>query len=392
VESFEAVATVGGAPPQQAPLQINHQPLEGISLITKVAIIQGETGTYPGSPPPFPQRFRPQDVNPQDAPDEIRVFVRYRFISPDEPNPNSVPFKTTDPVDGPDPTPFSIQIPPNEVIFGVFEYQIVVHRLPSGPPIYYPDPNEDGIEYFRVNSVASAPQVIGFEGGRVTLPDGNPNDGETSVDFPRGVFYQETSVVLTQVPTNSGNFPPMSGMPDPVAAYQMDTGQYFEGGVKVTALFQDFDYANNGDDGIINGTNYPESSVSLVWWDGYMWNNVGGFKNFQDNTVTARLPRFEYMAIVPMGAPAGNDTAPTKKIFTPNGDGDNDTLDFNIGGSGETITIEIFDMTGHRVRTLVGALQWDGRDSSGQIVESGVYIYQYKIGGTRVSGVTAVAK
>ena len=54
--------------------------------------------------------------------------------------------------------------------------------------------------------------------------------------------------------------------------------------------------------------------------------------------------------------------------------------------------VEIFDITGHRIRTMVDPFEWNGRDDSGKVVESGVYIYQYKVDGERVSGLIGVAK
>jgi flagellar hook assembly protein FlgD len=59
-----------------------------------------------------------------------------------------------------------------------------------------------------------------------------------------------------------------------------------------------------------------------------------------------------------------------------------------------SVRVEIFDVNGRRVRSLtgVGTVPWDGTDDSGDIVESGVYIYQYTDSGKRISGVVAVAK
>ncbi len=51
----------------------------------------------------------------------------------------------------------------------------------------------------------------------------------------------------------------------------------------------------------------------------------------------------------------------------------------------ETVTLRVFDMLGHEVRTLLdgegrtsghNAVSWDGRDASGNVVSSGLYYYQ----------------
>ena len=63
--------------------------------------------------------------------------------------------------------------------------------------------------------------------------------------------------------------------------------------------------------------------------------------------------------------------------------------------------VHLFDVKGRRVRHITAPTAaceipntfcWDGKDDSGKIVESGVYIYQYTSQGERVSGVIAVAK
>ena len=83
-----------------------------------------------------------------------------------------------------------------------------------------------------------------------------------------------------------------------------------------------------------------------------------------------------------------------EKVITPNGDGINDELNFSFGDLTQSVDVDIFDVNGHRVRSLASPnnLKWDGRDDSGKVVESGVYIYQYTVDGKRVSGLVAVAK
>ena len=57
----------------------------------------------------------------------------------------------------------------------------------------------------------------------------------------------------------------------------------------------------------------------------------------------------------------------------------------------DTIEVKIYDINGSLVKTLTGnagalvysTVAWDGKDESGALKESGVYIYQVKLGGTR---------
>jgi flagellar hook assembly protein FlgD len=64
----------------------------------------------------------------------------------------------------------------------------------------------------------------------------------------------------------------------------------------------------------------------------------------------------------------------------------------NFGGTASGAKIEIYDVTGRRVRTVVDQNVWDGRDDGGEVVESGVYVYQAEIEGQKISGVITVAK
>jgi len=60
------------------------------------------------------------------------------------------------------------------------------------------------------------------------------------------------------------------------------------------------------------------------------------------------------------------------------------TIGFDIANQG-IVSLRVFDMLGHEVRTLVGdevrgaghhVIDWDGRDASGNVVSSGLYYYQ----------------
>ena len=133
----------------------------------------------------------------------------------------------------------------------------------------------------------------------------------------------------------------------------------------------------------LNGANWQ--LLSLPTWDATM------------HTVSATATGAQFVdgvstfALFPVGAVGAADLRPHQRIITPNGDGINDTATFSGLGSGDTV--HIFDVRGRRIRTLQGPTAvWDGRDDEGHIVESGVYIYQYTVQGSRVSGVIAVAK
>ena len=72
--------------------------------------------------------------------------------------------------------------------------------------------------------------------------------------------------------------------------------------------------------------------------------------------------------------------------FTPNGDGYNDQVFFDLGYAirpGDDIKIEIFDERGRLVRTIRNKdypLIWDGNDNHDQRLEGGLYFYQVTFG------------
>ena len=55
----------------------------------------------------------------------------------------------------------------------------------------------------------------------------------------------------------------------------------------------------------------------------------------------------------------------------------------------ELVTLKVYDLLGQEVRTLVNERQnagensvfWDGQNQLGNVVGSGIYIYQFKSGG-----------
>ena len=97
----------------------------------------------------------------------------------------------------------------------------------------------------------------------------------------------------------------------------------------------------------------------------------------------------------------------SNRIITPNSDGKNDTAEFLFSNDGhENVTGTIFNVRGAQVSGMTAncvdngvspgvfpwtCLQWDGR-SGGNIVPSGVYIYQISAQGWSYSGTVVVIK
>ena len=86
------------------------------------------------------------------------------------------------------------------------------------------------------------------------------------------------------------------------------------------------------------------------------------------------------------------------RIFSPNGDGINDVVYFDVANvSLDSLEGWIYDREGQPVADIrfdPGFLQgvWDGRDRDGRIARAGIYIYEIRGGGKSVTGTVVVAK
>ncbi len=393
--ALSVTATVGGTAALSA-LQIRHTALAGVSNVSKMAIIQGEVGTsFNGVQTDFPSRITPE-AKAKSA-QTVKVYLRFRTISSS--GLETTPVTELGPIEGPDPLSFAFQIPPSTIQAGHLQYQIIAQRSSDNATTYFPktaaaDPTGPDA-FVDVGVQASALFVFDVNGGRLIIPEGNPNVGHSSIDVPAGLFTSPTTLSLIEIPVDVPTAPSLAAQPQPtVALYRFDSDRLFNGAVKVTLLYPDFIFPQ-GQRGILNGTQIPETMASVIGWDGFEWRRLGGARDTSLNTLSLRVGNaYRYFAIVPMAALSADDRRPMEKVITPNGDGINDELNFSFGDLTQSVDVDIFDVNGHRVRSLASPnnLKWDGRDDSGKVVESGVYIYQYTVDGKRVSGLVAVAK
>ncbi|MFC1521050.1 gliding motility-associated C-terminal domain-containing protein [Elusimicrobiota bacterium] len=86
------------------------------------------------------------------------------------------------------------------------------------------------------------------------------------------------------------------------------------------------------------------------------------------------------------------------KIFTPNGDGANDKVFFSFSNPYDSqVELSVYDVTGAVVRTGISSyginnITWDGKDTGGRFVRSGIYIYQLRGEGKAYNGTVIVAR
>lgn len=94
-------------------------------------------------------------------------------------------------------------------------------------------------------------------------------------------------------------------------------------------------------------------------------------------------------------------TAVYPRILTPNGDGANDKAGFHFDNPEDLpVSGSIFDLSGARVASLAPGqgtdpatfLVWDGKDTNGQKVPGGIYIYEIEYQGKHATGTVAVAR
>ncbi len=114
---------------------------------------------------------------------------------------------------------------------------------------------------------------------------------------------------------------------------------------------------------------------------------------------------WQYRYLVTAVDVSGNESAPTEPAITtdvdhriptqsglhqnvPNPFNPSTTIAYDVAAPGGRVTLEIFDVRGQRIRTLVDEEQapgvkskhWDGRDQGGQSVASGVYFCRLRVG------------
>jgi hypothetical protein len=148
----------------------------------------------------------------------------------------------------------------------------------------------------------------------------------------------------------------------------------------------------------------------VLWWNGTVWVKVGqanvtesGVGNRLTVSFNTAMPGVYQIRQFDIATELTLDKASVfPKIFSPNGDGINDVIYFMVENPKQSsVSGKIVDMSGAEVGILrpagAGAptadtLTWDGKDNSGQLVPSGVYIYKITGEGKTITGTLVVAR
>lgn len=139
-------------------------------------------------------------------------------------------------------------------------------------------------------------------------------------------------------------------------------------------------------------------------------NGTSEFKYFDQRVIPKGSFTFTY-AVTAIDE-VGNESAPAKKRlrvfdkpypnpFTPlSGDSDFNTVVFpkrTIEDGEGKFEVRLFNLNGVLVKSLTAQLdedelRWDGKNENGDVVESGIYIYQLEVGESYTTGTIIVAK
>jgi len=147
------------------------------------------------------------------------------------------------------------------------------------------------------------------------------------------------------------------------------------------------------------GGNLESSRLMIYYYDGVQWMPIGGEVDQEGQIVWADVGHFSLYAIREAG---GDEFKIGPNPFTPNNDGINDSVVFNlINDSGDKVSIYIYKLNGSLIRRLndgeemnsnVIELSWDGTDHDNDMCEDGLYIYKIIVGKRHYSGIVVLAK
>ncbi len=280
--------------------------------------------------------------------------------------------------------------------YGELEYEIKVHD--GG--------NSVSAVYIATVTFITEDQITRASGGTLTVPDGNSDDGDTSIVIPSLALTGDAVITIEQRGyPGDANPPPLafeneqtdmiaSGSTAPLVCFDFGPDNLkFDQPVLITLK-----YLDENNDGVVDThTQVQEKDLRMFWWDGFGWKYISDYVD-KDNpvdtakkTLSAYVNHFTLFALFPAGVIPVKPT-PVEKFITPaTKDGCNDRIQFQCESA--ITKIEIYNITGKKVKSVENMDNWDGTDDDGNIVESGVYIYLVEsANGKKRTGAVVVAK
>lgn len=167
---------------------------------------------------------------------------------------------------------------------------------------------------------------------------------------------------------------------NPPKYYEISTDALFSGSITITLSYDD-----------AGMTAEEEGRISLWHYDGNEWINITQELNMVDNFVTGQTTSLSPFVLGLLADPTYvGDELPGKlpqdfrlRQNYPNPFNPQTVIEYSVATRSQVL-IEVFNVVGQRVRTLVDEtvsagtyrLTWDGNDSNGNRVASGVYLYR----------------
>lgn len=221
-------------------------------------------------------------------------------------------------------------------------------------------------------------------GGTVSVAVGNPKWPGIEIQFPAGSVRSGGTL---QVSLKDPSSVSPRGNQRPVRVFQFGPSELrFLRPVPLLLPYMDQD-----SDGMVDGTEIKETDLRLFLFDGFEWRYVGGMVDPDTNQLRANVSRLGQYAFFPGGELTAAELRPTERILSSSPGYDTLTFPAAVSTNG-SFDIEIFDVRGHSIRKIHNQNEWDGRDSGGNRVESGTYVYRFEGQGITLTGMIAVVR
>lgn len=183
------------------------------------------------------------------------------------------------------------------------------------------------------------------------------------------------------VTSDTGPPPPGSySFGDDPTFYDVTTTASYSGSIEVCIHYDEADFG------------VAESLLKVLHYDGASWVDITTSIDTVANTLCGTTTSLSPFAVAQPAGPTGVD-GPAPSQFAlypcmPNPFNPSTTIRYDVRENGTRVSIDVFDVTGRRVRSLVDgarpagqqSVTWNGRDNGGNPVASGVYFYRMVAG------------
>jgi hypothetical protein len=272
-----------------------------------------------------------------------------------------------------------------------YEYYFEIHFGPDPDSFVIAWRPSTGAEdpLATVTTTLSATKSVDGNGGTVILSAGLSSSGNSRVVVPSGALANSSSVslgLMTSAAEQAAMSVPANGrLPVEGLSLQTKPLAIFKRPVSLYLSYRDLDNDGREDD-----TGADETLLQPAWFDGIQWRALPRLGiDTAENVLFFNSSLTGYFALLPSYA-APSTQRPQEKIISPNGDGVNDAALFD--GLPPGTRVVILDVRGRVVREITDQPVWDGRDHGGNLVESGLYVYQVHSVEGLFSGTITVAR